>query len=312
MKLIPWLYEPVSETGSDWTVEERFVKKQVTGYGDDQIELPGEDTDEDGIPDWWETQWGYDPLVFNDHENIDEDEDALNNFEECYTSDYGSSPFKKDVFIEVDWMETGRASGIENRPSEEYINEMKDRFAEHDITLHVDIGNLDGGEEIPYESYFNYDGLIDIYWDYFLHNDLNNPRKNIFHYALICDQGAGAGFEFIGWAHSNGVCISSEILKLVYPEYTHEWLIIVGIMHEIGHTFGLFSDDFNGNDNRAAIKPYYKDFWEYHSYKSIMNYQYFLKILDYSDGNNGKYDFDDWNNLDYDFFKNTDFNWPLE
>ena len=310
--LIPWNLKPVTNTGTDWAVEDVFTKTEINGYGDERIELPGFDTDNDGVPDWWEAEWGYSTLIFDDHANIDEDEDALNNFEECYTYEYGSNPYKKDVFLEIDWIETTRISGVENRPDEEKINEMKERFAENSINLHVDVGQLGGGEEIPYKPRFNYDGLIDIYWDYFLHNDLKNPRKNIFHYALVCDEGASAGFEFMGWAHCNALSISSEILKLVYPDYSYQRLIILGIMHELGHTFGLFSDDYGGNDNRAAVFPYYKDYWFYKDYKSVMNYRYFLEILDYSNGDNGFNDFDDWNNLDYDFFKNTNFNWPPE
>jgi len=312
LKLIPWNTKPVTNTGAEWAVEDLFTKTKVNGYGDENIKLPETDTDNDGVPDWWEIEWGYNPLIFEDHTNIDEDGDALNNFEECYTYEYGSNPYKKDIFLEIDWMETKKTSGIKNLPDEKNINEVKERFAENDINLHVDVGQLGGGEEIPYQPRFNYDGLIDIYWDYFLHNDLENPRKEIFHYVLVCDEGASAGFEFMGWAHCNALCISSEILKLVYPDYSYQRLIILGIMHELGHTLGLFSDDHGGNDNRAAVYPYYKDYWIYGNYKSIMNYRYFLNILDYSSGDNGSNDFDDWNNIDYDFFKNTNFNWPPE
>jgi len=312
IKLVPWRITPVKNTGADWNVEDSFTKTEISGYGDENIQLSGNDTDCDGVPDWWETEFGYDPLVYDDHANIDEDKDALNNFEECYTYEYGSSPFIKDVFLEIDWIETARTSGVNNLPDEEDINSMKARFAVHYINLHVDIGQLDGGEKIPYQPRFNFDVLVDIYWDYFLHNNLSNPRKNIFHYALVCDQGPSTGFEFMGWAHCNALCISSEILKLVYPTYTYKKLIIKGIMHELGHTFGLFSDDFGGNDNRAAVEPFYLDYYIYHNYKSIMNYRYFLTILDYSDGDNGRVDFNDWANLDFEFFKNTHFEWPLD
>ena len=309
INLFPWLIKPLKNTGANWNVEDFFTKTKIIGYGDGAIILTGEDSDGDGVPDWWEAKWGYNPLFFDNHKNIDEDKDGLNNFEECYTDKYESNPYQKDVFLEIDWIETARTSGIKNLPSEENINNMKARFAEHEINLHVDVGQLDGGEEIPYKPRFKFDDLIDIYWDYFLHNDLSNPRKNIFHYALVCDEGPSTGFEFIGWAHCNALCISSEILKLLYSDYTYQRLIILGVMHELGHTFGLFSDDFGGNDNRAAVEPFYKDYYIYSDYKSVMNYRYFLSILDYSDGNNGSVDFDDWGNLDYSFFKNSHFDW---
>ena len=85
IKLVPWLIKPVTNTGADWDVEDIFTKTEISGYGDENIQLSGEDTDLDGVPDWWETEFGYDPLVYDDHANIDEDGDALNNFEECYT-----------------------------------------------------------------------------------------------------------------------------------------------------------------------------------------------------------------------------------
>lgn len=311
LKLIPWRLCPVNNTGADWNVKNVFTKTEIHGYADDPIELPGNDTDDDGVPDWWESFWGYNPLIPDDHANIDEDEDGLNNFEECYMHDYDSNPFRKDVFLEFDWMETKRDIDHLNMPNGNLILKVQEKWRNHGVELHVDFGLDTGAEHIPYQPRFNYDTLVDLYWDYFLHNDLNNPAKNIFHYGLICDEGSGAGFEFMGWAHCNAFCISSEILKKVYPQYHYEWLIMCGAMHELGHTFGLFSDDFGGNDNRGALKLWQKDFWAYRNYKSIMNYLYtWTNDINYSDGDNGPGDFDDWGNFNYTFFKDTNFNYP--
>jgi len=307
--LIPWRFKPVIKTGADWEINDVFTKTIIHSYGDENIVLPGLDSDNDNLPDWWETKWGYNPFSWDDHANIDEDGDALNNFEECYMDDYDASPYFKDVFLEIDWM-TSKKPGITNKPSNELLKQMKNRFKEHNINLHIDLGEMGCGEKIPYSSRFNYDILIDYYWDYFLQNDLNNPRKNIFHYDIIVDKGPGAGFCFMGWAHVNGICISAQILQEVYDYMSRDRLIVYGSMHELGHTFGLFSDDYGGNDNRAASEFKYIDFWIYRNYKSIMNYRYSWTILDYSDGDNGRVDSDDWSNLDYGFMKNTNFNWP--
>ena len=83
-------------------------------------------------------------------------------------------------------------------------------------------------------------------------------------------------------------------------------------MHETGHTLGLIADDFGGNDNQASIYPKYKEFWIYRNYKSVMNYRFTYFILDYSDGDNGKIDYNDWGNMEFDFFKNTHFEWPKD
>ena len=305
----PWYFKSLEKVGTDWKTNDFFIKSEMFGYGDHKIELTGIDTDDDGVPNWWEEKWGYNPSIWDDHINIDLDNDSLNNFEECYTDKYGSNPFYKDIFIEFDWMLSDDIT-ISNKPSDNLVNEMKNRFKEHNITLHVDLGNLDGGEEIPFIDSFPYEILIDLYWDYFLHNDLNNPRKNIFHYGLIVNQGPWTGFAFIGWAHLNSFCISAQQLAEGSPNYARGQLIMTGSMHETGHTLGLFVDDFGGNDNRGTVKPWYKEFWLYRNYKSCMNYRYTWEILDYSDGNNGNGDFDDWGNIDFSFFKNTHFEWP--
>ncbi len=306
----PWSTRYFENAGSDWTIEKIFEKTIIHGYGDDPIKLEGTDTDSDGLPDWWELEFGYNPNVWDDHLSLDPDEDALNNYEECYAYDWGANPFKKDIFLEFDYTKS-KTSGASNIPPEKYVNQMKERFSEHNITFHVDLRELDGGEEIPYITNFNFDELVDLYWNYFLHNDLNNPRKNIFHYGLICDNGPGSGFAFIGWAHLNGFCISADDLSNSYPRFEIGWLITCGSMHETGHTLGLIAGDFGGIDNHASIHPKYFEFWYYWDYKSAMNYGHTYSILDFSDGDNGKIDYNDWANMEFDFFKNTHFEWPI-
>ena len=46
---------------------------------------------------------------------------------------------------------------------------------------------------------FSFAKMTDVYWDYFLHNDLNNPRKGIFHYCIICDYCPDLNYPFFGW-----------------------------------------------------------------------------------------------------------------
>ena len=309
IKYFPWNLKPYQNIGSDWKVEETFTKTIVHGYEDDQIEIPGNDTDGDGIPNWWEEEFNYDPLSWNDHKNLDPDNDALTNFEECIAYELGADPFYKDIFLEIDWTES-KTEDATNKPSQELVYEMKERFLEQNISLHVDLGKLGGSEIVPYETNITVDRLVDLYWDYFIHNDLNNPRKNIFHYGFICDKGPGNGFAVIGWGHLNAFCISADVISASFPRIPREKLITHASMHELGHTMGLVVDDFGGNDNHAAIYPQYSDFWKYRNYKSIMNYRYTYSILDFSDGDNGRVDYDDWAGMEFDFFKNTHFEWP--
>jgi hypothetical protein len=242
--------------------------------------------------------------------HLDPDGDAITNIYECYAYDLGADPFRKDVFLEFDWM-PGLEPGITNQPPQDILSEIIQRFEEHNISLHIDVGGQNGdGGEIPLVDEFTFDALRDLYWEYFLNNDLRNPRKNIYHYGLICNTGPGNGFAFVGWGHLNAFCISANVLQENNARGERGHLISSGSMHEMGHNLGLFVDDCGGNDNTAATRPWYKEFYEYWNYKSIMNYRYTYAILDYSDGQNGRNDYDDWGNLQFDFFLNTAFDLP--
>ncbi len=59
---------------------------------ENKIIFSGIDTDNDGIPDSWEEKYGYNKTIWDDHMNLDPDNDSLNNFEECYTDNWGSNP----------------------------------------------------------------------------------------------------------------------------------------------------------------------------------------------------------------------------
>jgi parallel beta-helix repeat protein len=306
LKVFPWRVLKIRNTGASWDIDEDFCDVNFNSSRFQEIQIPGLDFDNDLIPDWWEFKWGYDPFIWDDHKNLDPDEDALNNIEECYADEWGSNPFKKDLFIECDWVESVY-SGITNKPQQEYIDNMTEKFEEHNITLHFDIGLLGGGEEIPVINNFTYPDLRDLYWDYFLHNDINNPRKGIFHYSLVCDLGPSRGFSFIGLDHLDSFCTSAQMIQGSYPTRPRAEVIQRIIFHELGHTLGLTVDDHGGNDNEAVTLPFMVQYLKYRNYKSIMNYHYTYKLFDYSDGTNGKGDFDDWSNLDLSFFKNTHF-----
>jgi parallel beta-helix repeat protein len=303
----PWLIKEFESAGTTWSIDFELYEIEINTSQCTIIELPGEDKDNDGLPNYWEEKWGYDPEIWDDHENLDPDNDALNNFQECYTDEYGSNPFKKDVFLEFDWVESNVENKSINKPPTKYIEKIVENFEIKNISLHIDVGDLDGGEEISYIVNFTYSDLRDLYWNYFLHNDLNNPRKGIFHYCLVCDYGAGPGFAFIGWDSLDSFQISAQIILDKNPILNRGRAIIGGSIHELGHTMGLTVDDHGGNDNKVTTMLFTKQWWKYRNYKSCMNYRYTYQILNFSDGTRGKGDFDDWNNLDFSFFKNTHF-----
>ncbi len=62
-------------------------------------------------------------------------------------------------------------------------------------------------------------------------------------------------------------------------------------MHELGHTLGLLG--FEGIDNENSRFLWYKEYWDWGTYRSCMNYRYVYKLVDYSSGDDD-YDQDDW------------------
>jgi parallel beta-helix repeat protein len=306
----PWRSSPIFDIGSNWAIDEKFQELPYSNPWPEQITFTDLDTDGDGAPDWWEIKWGYNPVVWNDHQHLDPDKDSLNNIEECAMDQFDSNPFKQDVYLEFDWTKSIIVNTT-NKPPEQEITQMIDAFALHNITLHVDTGNLGGGEELPPRSFVSYADIIDLYWDYFLHNDLNNPRQCIFHYGIICDYSEGPGFAVIAWDHLNSFIIGAQFLTEKYPHYQRERIVMTSAMHELGHTFGLIVTKYNGIDNHFTMKPIYNEFWIYIRYKSLMNYLYTFALMDFSDGSHGRGDFNDWGNLDFSFFKNTNFKYPL-
>jgi parallel beta-helix repeat protein len=305
---VPWEKKKFSDAGASWVLDGLFEKPESIVEDMRNFSFNEIDTDGDGVPDWWEEQYGYDPLVNENHHDLDPDMDGLNNIEECYTASYGSNPFHRDIFLEFDWMECRTRAGETNKPSDEYIQKAVDIFADHDIALHIDVGNLDGGEQIPYRTNFSFADLKDMYWDYFLDQDITNPRKGIFHYGLICDYGPANGFAVIAWDGLDSFCICAQTLQDDHEiSYPRQRFIIGSSIHELGHNLGLTVDDHGGNDNKIATHPGTIQWLKYLTYPSCMNYFYTYLILGFSDGSHGPGDFDDWEQMDLSFFKNTHF-----
>ncbi len=214
---------------------------------------------------------------------------------------------KKDIFLELDYMPCENPEET-NKPSQELLQRLIDIFENKDITLHIDTGELGGGEQIPYcKSKFSFAKLRDLYWQYFLKNNLTNPRKGIFHYGIICNYCPDLNFPFFGWDGLDSFAVSTEWLKETMPFFSRKRLIVGATVHHLGHTLGLIADTNNAIDNMGTTKIFNKDFFVYRNYKSCMNYRYKYLLFSYSDGSHGRGDFDEWSNLDFSFFKNTNF-----
>ncbi len=304
----PWKNHEINNTGSSWNLNGKDMKSKNFDIEQYKINFKDIDSDEDGLPDWWENKWGYNPLRWEDHLNIDSDEDSLNNFQECYTDQWGSNPFYKDIFLEIDWMKSSN-SNISNKPSINIINDIIQSFENYDIKLHIDFGELGGGQELDdiCTPFLLFPKLTDIYFDFFLDNDLRNPRKGIFHYGIICNVCPDLNFPFFGWDSFDSFAISAQWLKNENPLINRSNLISGAILHHLGHTLKLHADIFEGIDNIGTINPFSSYWWKYMDYKSCMNYRYKYKILTFSNGQNGVGDFNDWSNIDFSFFKKSNF-----
>ena len=289
----------------------------------------GEDADHDGIPIEWEYtfgltyfEWGhdegyyfiYDPFHWENYTALDEDEDGLNDIEEYKTWQWGSDPFRQDIFIEIDQMAKGpNGEGGNPVPTLAY-DLVRDSMAKHNIVWHIDDGRLGGGEFIPFKMDYTDQDITQWYWTYFMHKDYNNWRRGVFRWCIVpYNDPFAKGFTFSSRIN-NTSALDCFLLSSLYHDKrgnqyfpllvrktldkeTNRAIIYAGaMMHETGHTLGIYNP---GVDNHRGYLPWQIDYWRYGPYKSSMNYRYIYNgIVDYSDGSRGKNDFDDYTQMD--------------
>lgn len=287
---------------------------EINLYGSDPyVDNSEDDTDNDNVPFYWEHHWNYDPTIWNNHKSLDPENDGLTNIEEYVTSQWFSDPFRKDIFIELDQMDYG-PNGEGLRIPDTTKELLADRYNPRNIVYHFDNGFMGGGEIIPFDYKTGYFELLQIYKDYFLHNNPDNWRRGVFRYAVFIYRHFYApAHAFVGEGSLinsnvrgiNSFQISTTAVNKVVKKKNKplDFVCACYIMHEAGHTMGI--DVFNpfGCDNILTSRPWHLCFWIFGNYKSVMNYRYTFKILDYSDGSHGLFDYDDWSNLDLVWFQ---------
>ena len=293
-------------------------------HTDPEVDDRGRDDDGDLVPIEWEHKWGqylrydyhthtvkpdwfYDPFTFENHSNLDPDLDSISNVEEYLTSKWNSDPFRKDVFVELDEMDSGPNGEPKSDLPDNSKELMYKAFNRQNIVLHIDDGNMGGGETIPFDNVgekTDMDEINDIYYNYFLQGDENNWRRGVFHYGLVLYSSVSAsGFAF----RSNAFQVSTAGLDLKATRIgtrDRDVVYASAYMHELGHTLGL---TWLGGHYEDGKYPWNIAWWIWRPYKSIMNYGYMYgyihKLVDFSDGSRGKNDFDDWSNIDYSYFE---------
>lgn len=249
---------PDTNTASDWT-----LVNFATPAGPNDIAPGVIDSDLDGIPDSAKVQGGT-------YAGLD-----------LYAM--GARRGRRDIFIEIDYM-TGTDPAT--KPRREALQKVVDAFAEKNIAVHIDTGNLHspnfnpdgfnlgGGNSVPFApcielvttaaastpgctSFYDYKG-----------RDFDVRRMMLFHYALFANSqnvngSAGssgiaeiAGNDLIvtlgGYGFSTGSSIGLNLLINLQAST---------LMHELGHNLGLQ----HGGNESMNYKP---------NHYSVMNYMY--------------------------------------
>jgi hypothetical protein len=290
---------------------------EVNVFGTDPtVDNTGEDADDDDVPIEWEHRWGYNPNNWNDHKHIDFDFDGIDNYEEYLTSQWGSDPFRRDLFLELDQMEEG-PNGEDSTIPPGSLELLRTPYSRRNIVHHLDDGCMGGGGElIPFDNKTYPLELKKIYYSYFLHDDNDNWRRDVFRYCIsIYNHYSAPGLAFLGekaflnYWHIKGIntfqISNKQLSTRAYnqPQETIDHIYACAIMHETAHTFGIDYLFPPGCDNKRTLYPWRLSYWLFGNYKSCMNYRYTFTILDYSNGSHGFGDYDDWGNLDFTFFQ---------
>jgi hypothetical protein len=297
---------------------------------DPLVDNRGEDADQDGVPIEWEHRYGltyndwghdqgyylvYDPFSWENHTGFDDDEDGLDNVEEFKTWQWGSDPFRQDIFIELDQMEKG-PNGQGSTVQVQAFDLLRDTYARHNIVWHIDDGRLGGGEFIPFKDNLDDNDLDQWYWAYFMHFDKSNWRRGVFRWCIVTYNGTWAeGFTFASRINQTFALdcflistVFHDMRAKIFPivdglnrgtfnrQMNRAYVYAGAIMHETGHTLNIQAP---GVDARDGVWPWQTNYWKYARYKSCMNYRYVYRgVVDYSDGSHGKNDYDDWGDID--------------
>lgn len=256
--------------------------------------LPGGlDTDGDGLLDDWETR-GY-PLPGGDVLPLHH---------------WGADPDRKDVFLQLNWMKSEwedqgcdradryAASGPElekflrcstlnansYRPSIATLTRLEDLFADHDIALHIDAGELyksadmigyqtrHGGKTEAYdENFFDTEDqrgfeLMDV------RDELLGERRGVFHVGVIGDK------KYPGERSSGeGMIEDGAFFVAKGAGLNSQDMLAKTILHEFGHNLGLSHYGINGRPSGVSDSEFL------HGYKSSMNYLYQFRSFNFSD-----------------------------
>jgi len=281
------LYELFGISVGIYTV--RYSKPEYVTKEENRDIVPGfnilstvylfKDTDGDALLDIWEIN-GY------DHDNdgiVDVNLPAM-----------GANLLRKDIFVEIDWMEAGICFPFidfeSHKPESQAIDKIITAFANapvdnpdgsKGISLHVDYGQgglFAGGNDVPHDC------LLDPVSDELSNIEASNfdpARQPIFHYCLFAHHfrdpidGETNRSGIAGVPGSDLIVALGRVLS-VNERYRDEQAGT--FMHELGHNLNLK----HGGQDWIGNKP---------NYLSVMNYDFQKRGLLLSDGSEGLMDY---------------------
>jgi hypothetical protein len=224
------------------------------------FEVTAKDTDGDGLVDAWERD-GYD---HDGDGTVDVDLPAM-----------GAKVRKKDIFLEIDYMETaGHTHKPKNSAIPLVVNAFKNAPVSNPdgstgIRLHVDTGNLGGGNAIAHDDelgmWSEFDAIKDA--------NFAPARHPIFHYVIFAHNMDGYG-SISGLSRG----IPGRDLVVSLGGWTNQTGTVQEqagtLLHELGHNIGLR----HGGIDHSNHKP---------NYLSVMNYAFQTRglIMDGAEGN---------------------------
>ena len=225
--------------------------------------------------------------------NSDEDNDGIPDCAEQEGATFAGLPLyewgaragQRDIFIEVDYMESNDPGVQLHRQA---LDSVKASFAEQNIAIHFDAGDLfhqaegispadydlGGGNQVGFYAQTNFAGSAEApsILDHKVQN-FDIKRRPIFHYMLMAnsqneDGSAGSsglaeinGNDFIISMGNWGFSLETEVSRNIVHN-----MQAGTIMHELGHNLGLG----HGGNNHTNNKP---------NHHSVMNYLYQLSGL---------------------------------
>lgn len=224
-------------------------------------------------------------------------------------------PFKKDVFLEIDWMHAPLRESFE--PSQTQVDLMEAVFQEQDINLHIDTGQYGGGSEVAYASSMlinadaNNNTRININ-GYKRGGNLGGSqyetfdivgRYGIWRYMILADSIENGSIYGIAHPGDDDALVAAGNLADDYSE-SYESQVSKTILHELGHNLCLANPNSQhplglsySAQSENCISANIDSSQAYGNYLSIMNNTYRnepTNSMVFSSGANGTGDFADW------------------